>query len=96
MIVRIDSRLERIVPKFLESQRRQIPQLKLAYQRGDFGSLERLGHQNKGTCGGYGFTFLSELGALLEKAAQNKDDRKIEKAITEIEDYLEIVTVQYE
>lgn len=44
--------------------------LAAAADAGDAAALERLGHQLKGSGGGYGFPQLSERGAKLESAAR--------------------------
>jgi len=50
----------------------------------------------KGSGGGYGFDYLTELGSQIEKAAELKNKHKIKKLITELENYLAKIEIIYE
>jgi two-component system sensor histidine kinase/response regulator len=80
--------LEDIVPRYLASRRKEVPEMVALLATLDFASLATRGHDLKGTGGGYGFPELTRLGAALERFAKQKDCGALGTQITELGNYL--------
>jgi CheY-like chemotaxis protein len=61
------------VPKFLQNRRRDVSAIRSALTRGDFATVDRLGHSMKGSGASFGFQRIGDLGAALEHAARTAD-----------------------
>jgi CheY-like chemotaxis protein len=92
----VDSSLEDIVPGYLDNRRKDVGVLRQALERGDFAAIRVLGHNMKGSGGGYGFAALTELGAALEKAALAGDAEAVRGRIDELAAYLGSLRIKYE
>ncbi len=95
IVVEVDQFLADIVPLFLESRRAEIPTLQTALADGDFETLRRLGHDLKGTGGGYGFDAVTDIGRSLEEAAIAQRTPDVEAAIDALVRFLDRVKVVY-
>lgn len=93
--VRIDEELKSIVPGFLERRKGEVDSLRNALKSKDFNLLKTIGHNLKGSAGGYGFDLLGQLGAEIESASIEKDENKIEATVGKIESYLSNIDVIY-
>jgi len=94
-VVYVDQDFEDIVPEFIESVHENVEEMKASLNANDIQSIQRIGHNLKGTGGGYGFEKLSELGGKIEESAKNTNTDAIHKLITEISDYLSRVEIRY-
>ncbi len=94
--VRIDADLEALIPTYLSNRFADIATLRLALENDDFSKAQYLGHSIKGSGGGYGFEFISAIGAELEQAAICKDSQAIARHIEALNDYLLRLHVVYE
>jgi HPt (histidine-containing phosphotransfer) domain-containing protein len=92
----VDSSLEDIVPGYLDNRRKDVGALRQSLERGDFAAIRVLGHNMKGSGGGYGFAALTELGAALEKAALAGDAETVRRRIAELSAYLDSLRIKYE
>jgi len=95
IIVRVDPDLEDLIPDFLEMRREDVQTLSLALEKGDYKTIEILGHSMKGSGGGYGFDKITDIGRSIEDAAKIQDAGKIKKMTEELKNYLERVDVVY-
>lgn len=93
IVVHVDAILERLLPKFLARRRQDVTFIIEELEREGFAALEKLGHNLKGTGRGYGLDGISEIGAVLERAAQNRDAEVIRAQATALDDYLTRVRV---
>src|SRR5438093_1898329 len=80
-------------PGFLQNRRNDIAAMLDAVQRGDFESVQVLGHSMKGDGGGYGFDAITEIGAALEQAAKQRNAVEIRDRVHELSRYLDQVEV---
>ncbi len=94
-IVYIDSDLMEIVPGFLDNRREDISTMGGAVEKGDFETIRVLGHDMKGSGGGYGFDGITDIGRALEQAAKDHNQTKIRKLVQELVNYVERVEVVY-
>lgn len=93
--VQIDANLEKLVPIFLKSRKEDIVILKELVESEDYQGFKMLGHKCKGAAASYGFNYIADLGKEIEKAAQNKDLAKIKGLISNYENYIEDVEIEY-
>jgi len=93
IVIRVDADLLDLIPGFLGNRRRDSKVLKEALQKGDYQTIETLGHQMKGAGSGYGFDGISSIGQSIESAAKEKDSATIEKSIHDLVIYLDRIDV---
>ena len=95
-IVYVDSTLMELIPGFLDNRRDDITTMDGAVEQGDFETIRVLGHDMKGSGGGYGFDGITDIGQSLEQAAKDQDQTEIRKLVQELVNYVERVEVVYE
>ncbi len=96
MIVRISRDLEDIAPIFLANRGKDLRKLRAALAKKDFATIQTLGHRMKGDGAGYGFDQITNIGTVMELAAQRHDHMAIEQHVAELEDFLRRVEVVYQ
>ena len=94
--VYIDQDLEVLIPRFLENREEDIKRLEELLKESDFEQIRIIGHSMKGSGGGYGFDYLTEIGSKIEKQAESKNENKIKNLINELRDYLDNIEIIYE
>ncbi|MCE1274895.1 MAG: Hpt domain-containing protein [Chlorobiaceae bacterium] len=94
-IVEIDRDLEYLIPEYLEGRRRDVESMRTALADGDFESMRILGHNMKGTGGGYGFDAITDIGGAIQQAAINTDAGELEKLTGELADYLGRIQIRF-
>ena len=96
VLVRANSILADLTPEFLRNRRQDVITILGALDRGDFETVEKLGHGMKGAGGSYGFQAITDIGAALEHAASSTDTDTSRKWICELSRYLDRVEVVYD
>lgn len=96
IVVLVDGDLRDLVPGFMGRRRDDVVKMSEALEREDLESLRVTGHTLKGTGGGYGFTGLSEIGALIEAAAVAEDTAALREHLSALEDYLSRVETRFQ
>jgi HPt (histidine-containing phosphotransfer) domain-containing protein len=66
-----------------------------AITRGDFETVQILGHSMKGAGGSYGFDAITDIGRSLEQAAIAQDGGGIKKSLRDLFAYLDSIEVVY-
>lgn len=94
--VRTAVQLRKLIPGYLESRRKDVASLTEALKKGDYETIETMGHRMRGSGGGFGFQTITNIGESLEKSAKNGDSEHISQYICDLQDYLERVVVIYE
>lgn len=69
IVVPVDAEIEDLVPAFLANRRQDVTALQTAVADGDADTVRAVGHRLKGMGGGYGFDYITMVGAALERAA---------------------------
>lgn len=88
VVVRVDADLAELIDEYLahrSDDARAIPR-ELAAE--DFPGIWRQGHNLKGVGSAYGFDSLTDLGAVLEAAAQRRDSAGVRRSVAALADYL--------
>jgi len=93
--IQVDEYLRDLVPHFLEHKREDTGTIRAAIDRADYETIGQIGHKMKGEGGSYGFDAVTDLGAKLERAAQEKDLDTARQTVDAITEYLESVDVVY-
>ena len=96
IIVHVDVDLKPIIPRFFELRHEDIDAINKNLEKNDYETIMRLGHSMKGAGGGYGFDYISEIGAAIERVAKEKNREDIRKWADELSVYLEKVEVVYD
>jgi HPt (histidine-containing phosphotransfer) domain-containing protein len=96
IVVRADRELEDLIPWYLEKRRKDVQKMRQAMEKGDYEGVRTLAHNMKGSGSGYGFEDITQIGAAMEKMARMGDKDSVGRKITELENYLKLVTVTYE
>jgi HPt (histidine-containing phosphotransfer) domain-containing protein len=86
--VDVPSELFGLVPGFLENRRKDVGRLRDALLAGDAAAIEDLAHQMKGLGGGYGFAYVTTVGAAVEALAREGRLAEVDPWLTALEDYL--------
>jgi len=88
------TRLLEQTPAYLESCRVNAHAMQDALDRGDFQTVTILGHNLRGSGGGFGFQNITDIGARLELAADEADLAKSRRGVGELLTYLERVATE--
>lgn len=91
--VRADPKFADLIPGFLQNRRQDVIAMLAALERGDFQTVESLGHDMKGAGGSYGFQAITDIGAALEQAAISADIDASRKWVGELSTYLDRVEI---
>jgi PAS domain S-box-containing protein len=85
-----------LIPGFLLNRRHDVIAMLDALDRGDFETVESLGHGMKGAGGSWGFQRITDVGAALEQAAKSIDADASRKWVSELSRYLDHVEIVYD
>ena len=77
-----------LVAEYLERCRKGIPLLEAAVCQNQHEQTRVLGHRMKGTGAPYGFSRLTEIGALIEHAAADRNGAALREHVAELAEYL--------
>lgn len=95
-LVIADAAIEDLIPFFIENRKIDLQKIENAINLNDYKEIMRIGHSLKGTGGSYGFHVISEIGAKLEDAAEEKNLDSLLSIKNQMSDYLEKVCVRFE
>jgi hypothetical protein len=93
IIAHIDPELADLIPGYLANRKRDMAALREALEKKDLETVRILGHSMKGSGGGYGFDTITDIGSMLEKAAQEGREEMIRREIERLGVYLEQVVI---
>ena len=84
-------RLAERIPAYLENCRHNVIVMREALDRADFEPVTILGHNLRGSGGGFGFQAITDLGAGLEQASEDTDVDGVHRLLSELSSYLDSV-----
>ena len=96
ILVRANPTLADLIPAFLQNRRQDVNAMLDALDGSDFATVENLGHDMKGAGGSWGFQGITDIGAALEKAAENADNEGSRRWVGELTRYLDRVEIVYD
>ncbi len=82
-IVIINEDLKEIIPSYMKHRVEDLKEISVLLKKNNFAVLKTIGHKLKGSGGGYGFDFFTDLGARMEEAALKLDAGLIEGQLKE-------------
>jgi len=82
------------IPAFLKNRRQDVITMLDALARGEFETVERLGHSMKGSGASFGFQAITDIGAALEQEAGSADAVASRKWVGELSTYLDGVELE--
>jgi PAS domain S-box-containing protein len=86
-------RLAERTPAYLENCRHNVVVMQEALDRNDFEAVTILGHNLRGSGGGFGFQAITDLGASLEQASEDTDHDGVRRLLGELSSYLDRVEI---
>jgi HPt (histidine-containing phosphotransfer) domain-containing protein len=95
-LVHVDASFEPLVPKFLTNRKKEVLTMQDALSAQDFETVRTVAHGMKGAGGSYGFDRISEMAAVIEQAAKQRDSSIVESHLPLLGSYLERVKVVYD
>jgi CheY-like chemotaxis protein/HPt (histidine-containing phosphotransfer) domain-containing protein len=84
-----NQRIATLIPIFIERCLENVIAMQKALVQKDFETVTIIGHNLRGSGGGFGFQAITDFGANLEQASQNKNADRIGKLLGELSIYLE-------
>ena len=96
ILVRVEPKFADLIPVFLQNCRKNVIAMLDALDRGDFETVEILGHGMRGAGGSYGFQPITDIGAALEQAAESADTDASRKWVGELSRYLDRVEIIFD
>jgi HPt (histidine-containing phosphotransfer) domain-containing protein len=91
--VRANPKFSDLIPGFLQNRRQDVIAILDALDRGNFETVESLGHGMKGAGDSYGFQAITDIGAALEQTAGSADTDASRKWVGELSRYLDRVEI---
>ena len=89
IVIRTDTIAARLLPAFLSRRAKDLALIDLELARDGFRAIERVGHNLKGVGRSYGLDGVSEIGALIEEAGQQRDAGEIRRQTAMLTRYLQ-------
>ena len=86
---RAAKRLAEQTPAYLENCRRDVIVMLAALDRADFDAVIILGHNLRGSGGGFGLQAITDIGSGIEQSAGEADDSGVRKWLDELSTYLD-------
>ncbi len=93
-VVVMNPELRDLADFFMESMREDVTMMEKALAEGDFATLRRLGHSQKGAASTYGFEDLRTMGVEIQQAAERRDATELQARIAALSAYLDAVRVE--
>ncbi len=87
----VDPSIAHLAPRYLNNVEKDLHALNAAQAAEDYAAIQRIGHNLNGTGGSFGFPRITELGAVMERAGEDRTMDKIRDSIDELAAYLEQV-----
>ena len=81
------------IPAYLENCRRNVILMREALDEGDFEAVTILGHNLRGSGGGFGFQAITDLGAGIEQASEESGLDRVHELLSELSSYLDSVEI---
>jgi HPt (histidine-containing phosphotransfer) domain-containing protein len=93
IVVHVNAKIADLAPAFLQNRRQDVIAILDALDRGDFATVESLGHGMKGAGGSWGFQAITDIGAAVEQAAASADVNASREWVGELARYLDRVEI---
>jgi len=91
----VDRDLEELIPEYVGSIRANIDKIYILLEENNMDQIRSIGHNMKGSGGGYGFDKISEIGLVIENGSKTGDIPAIKTALELLRHYLDNVFVEF-
>ena len=91
----VDEELADLLPVYLQNRRDELERLPALLKQGDFTQLQGIGHRLRGSGGGFGLDFLTELGKRMEAAGSSADRQALAEQVSELRAFLESLQIEF-
>lgn len=95
IVIQADPEIAHLIPGYLDNRRKDIIRMREALDKGDYETINFIGHSMRGSGEGYGFCAISAIGTALEQAAKQNNADEINRRIDELAVYIGRVEVIY-
>ncbi len=95
IIVEVDEDLEDLMDGYLAKRLEDIRTITSLLKSKDFSEVQALAHKMKGSGGGYGLDFISEVGVNVEIHAKASEVDPILEWLARLKDYVERLEIHY-
>jgi hypothetical protein len=95
IIVYINPEIEELIPDYLTALQVNIEKIRFALKHDDYPTILRIGHNLRGEGGSYGFDLITEIGEIIESAAEERNAAEIYVQMCGLSSYLEKVEIVY-
>jgi len=93
--IEIEEDLKDLIPTYLANLEQNLQKILDAVAKEDLETARQIGHNMKGSGGGYGFHEVSRRGREIEEAAKAQDSSSVGSVVQELRDYLQRITITY-
>ena len=93
VVVCSDADLAGLIPGYLKNRRRDVKEIGRFLREGNLQEIQRLGHDMKGSGGGYGFDEITLMGGEIEEAARKGEKETLFELQKRLTEYLSQVKV---
>jgi HPt (histidine-containing phosphotransfer) domain-containing protein len=95
IVITVDEDLKDLIPGYLDNRLQDIARIQAALSRKDYETIRSIGHNMKGSGGGYGFGGITDIGAAIEDAAIKNHQEEIRRQTENLKSYLDRLVVIY-
>lgn len=94
-VIVVDAELADLMPGYLSNRKEELEKLPALLRSGDFEQLKSIGHRLRGSGGGFGLDFLTELGRRMEESGAAGDRSALERQTDELKAFLEGLQIEF-
>ena len=95
MKIKVDAELADLFPVYLKSKRDELARIPSLLEAGDFEAVRVIGHKMRGSGGGYGLDFLTELGERMENSGAAGDKAALAAQAAELKAFLDSLEIEF-
>lgn len=95
IVILSDPDMADLIPGYLENRWADTRTMMESLEQGDYEAIRILGHDMKGTGGGYGFDAISVIGESLEHAAIDQIHDEVRNLVQDLTAFLDRVEIVY-
>ena len=83
-----DPEFQELIKEYLVYLKKLVVEIENGFENKDYALVRKLGHNIKGSGGGYGFSELTEIGRIIEMGGKDQDNEQIRSGLIELREFL--------
>lgn len=95
IVVEVSRDLEDLIPEYIESMNQSLIHFDQLISEKNFLEIKSEAHKMKGHGGAYGFSYISDIGLLIESFAAEKKIELVKKCINELKTYMTRIKIEF-